>query len=409
MDLELIAWGYPFFVLLIVAEVVYSARKRLGLYRFADAITDLACGLGSQTVGLFLAFVAVGIYVWAYQFRVATLPDDSPWVWVAALLLVDFVFYWWHRLSHQVHFLWAGHVVHHQSEDYNLAVALRQEWLTHLTHIPFFLPMALLGFSWKMLALHVSISLLYQFWIHTEVIRRMGPYEWIFNAPMHHRVHHAINPQYLDKNYGGIFIFWDKLFGTFEAEVEPCVYGTTTPIASWNSFWANWIVWDTMASAARQTAKWSDKLRVWWKSPAWSPPDLPAHPPHAVDRTTVRKYDTPTPNRLKLWLSVQLLLATGVQMLLQKASPLLIAGNTPLYALALLLILWSLLNLGGLLEQKPWAKTSEALRLVLMIAACAVGSTRATDGAFAWMLLVAIPFVVLLLTLPLATSRQTSA
>ncbi len=401
MDLHLIALGYPFFVLLIVAEVLWSHRQRLGLYRFADALTDLACGVGSQTVGAMLGALGVAAYVWAYDLRVTTLPETGAWIWLLGFLYVDFVFYWWHRWSHEVHTLWAGHVVHHQSEDYNLAVALRQEWLTHLTHIPFYLPLAFVGFPWQVLATNVSISLLYQFWIHTEVIRRMGPYEWVFNAPMHHRVHHAINPQYLDKNYGGILIVWDRLFATYQEEVEPCVYGTTTPIASWNTFWANWIVWQTMLTAAKQTAKWPDKLRVWWKSPAWSPPDLPAHPPQKVDRAKVVKYDTPLPTRLKIWLSVAFLVTMAAQASLPHATSMFVLGAVPL-------ILWALLNLGALLEQKPWAKASEAVRLGVTIAACYVGSTLATDGGFAWLLLVAIPFALLLLTLPLATRRQAS-
>ena len=371
MDLHLIALGYPFFVLLIVAEVLWSAKRGLGLYRFADAVTDLACGVGSQTVGAVLGAVGVAAYAWAYSLRVTTLPESGPWVWLAGFLYVDFVFYWWHRWSHEVHFLWAGHVVHHQSEDYNLAVALRQEWLTHLTHVPFYVPLALVGFPWQVLATNISISLLYQFWIHTEVIRRMGPYEWVFNAPMHHRVHHAINPQYLDKNYGGILIVWDRLFGTYQEEDQPCVYGTTTPIASWNTFWANWIVWQNMLDAAKQTAAWPDKLRVWWKSPAWSPPDLPAHPPHEVDRASVVKYDTPVPKPLAAWLSVQFLMLTGGQLatvaLFQRPEHSTMGGIAGLVWTA-----WGLLNLGGLLDGKDWAAWSERRRLELTVVLLAV-------------------------------------
>ncbi len=397
MDLHLIALAYPFFVLLIVAEVLWSQRRGLGLYRFADAITDLACGVGSQTLGAALGVLGIAAYVRAYDARVVTLPEGGAWIWVLGFLYVDFVFYWWHRWSHEAHFLWAGHVVHHQSEDYNLAVALRQEWLTHLTHIPFYLPLALVGFPWQVLATNVSISLLYQFWIHTEVIRRMGPYEWLFNAPMHHRVHHAINPQYLDKNYGGILIVWDRLFGTYQEETEPCVYGTTTPIASWNTIWANWIVWQNMLDAAKQTAKWSDKLRVWWKSPAWSPPDLPQHPPHAVDRNTVVKYDTPVPTRLKVWLSAQLLTLVAAQAALLPWLRQL--HESRLFWLAFANVLWGLLNVGGLLERKPWAQVSEMLRLVgtLALALLLTGLTHDASLEFG-----APVCLVLLLALPRA-------
>ncbi len=394
MDLKLIALGYPFFVLLIVAEVLWSQRKGLRLYRFADALTALAGGVGSQAWGAILGIAGVSVYIWVGQFRVVTLVDSSPWTWLGGFLYVDFAFYWWHRWSHEVHVLWAGHVVHHQSEDYNLAVALRQEWLTHLTHIPFYIPMALLGFSWHVLAVNVSISLLYQFWIHTEVIRRLGPYEWVFNAPMHHRVHHAVNPQYLDKNYGGILIVWDRLFGTYEAEDEPCVYGTTTPIASWNTFWANAIVWRTMLDAARQTTRWRDKLGVWLRSPAWSPPDLPAHPPQPVSRATRRKYDTPVPTRLKVWLSAQFLVTLALQALLPQMAPV-----RHWFWPAVVTVLWALLNLGGLLEQKAWARRSELARLVLTAGYCGALALRgAALGAID--LAVAAVLLLLLATLP---------
>jgi alkylglycerol monooxygenase len=360
MDMELIAWGYPFFVLLIALELFWSRKKNLKLYRFADTLTALACGVSSQALGVLLAFVAIGVYAWVYQFRFFTLSSTNPLVWIAALLYVDLAFYWWHRIGHEVNFMWATHGVHHQSEDYNLAVALRQEWGGHVTHFPFYLPLALLGFSWQLVATQVAISLLYQFWIHTEVIKRMGPFEWIFNAPMHHRVHHAINPQYLDKNYGGILVIWDRLFGTFEAEVQPCVYGTTTPIASWNPLWANGIVWAHMWQASRQTARLRDKIGVWLRSPAWSPADLPAHPPKPVDRAKVVKYDTPVPMPLKIWLGGQLLVATMAQALLPKM-------DRPLAIAVTALILWTLLNIGGVLERKRWADTSESGRIAALV------------------------------------------
>ena len=393
MDQDLIAMGYPFFVGLLALEVAWSHKKGLGLYRFADALTDLACGVSSQAVGLIVAFLGLAIYAWLWQFRLFTLPDDHPATWLGALVLVDLAFYWWHRMSHESCVLWATHVVHHQSEDYNLAVALRQEWGTHLTHVPFHLPMALLGFSPKMLATHVAISLLYQFWIHTEVIRRMGPFEWLFNAPMHHRVHHAINPQYLDKNYGGILIVWDRLFGTYEAEVEPCVYGTVKPLASWNTVWANLIVWHHMLAVSRQTARLADKLRVWLKSPAWSPPDVPGYAPQVVDRARVVKYETASTPRLRFWLLAQFLLTMAVQAILRKA-------EIPVIAVAVALILWALLNLGGLLEHKAWAPRSEVARLVVTVAVSlgfgALGQPWAIAGP------VAAVSLGLLLSLPMA-------
>ena len=262
--------------------------------------------------------------------------------------------------------LWAGHVVHHQSEDYNLAVALRQEWLSGISHAPFYLPMALLGFPPSLLLTHVAISLLYQFWIHTELVGRMGAFEWVFNAPMHHRVHHAVNPQYLDKNYGGIFIFWDRLFGTYQEESEPCVYGTVKPIASWNSVWANFIVWRHMWQVSSRTARWADKLGVWLRSPAWSPPDQPPYPIPAVDRARVVKYDTPSSRSLQVWSGAQFL----VSMIAVSLAP---RGALPLWAtlVVVALVLWAMGTLAGIMEGKAWAKPTELARVVATTGVCA--------------------------------------
>ena len=254
--MDLIALAVPFFFALIALELFVARRKKRELYRFGDALTDLSCGISSQIPLAFWGAIEVGVYVVVYErWRFATI--GSTWVAVAiAFVGVDFLYYWWHRLSHEVNFLWAAHVVHHQSEDYNLAVALRQAVLTSWTGIPFYLPLAFVGVPATVFVPVHALSTLYQFWIHTELVGHVGgPIGFLFNMPEHHRVHHAVNARYLDKNYGATLIVWDRLFKTFEPEVEPCVYGTTTQLASFNPAWAQIEQWAHLARAAAHAAR----------------------------------------------------------------------------------------------------------------------------------------------------------
>src|SRR6185503_10155831 len=182
-----------------------------------------------QVTGIFSKFVFLGIYVAIYdRLRLASLPADAVWVWLVGLLVYDFLYYWHHRLGHEMAVLWAAHVVHHQSEDYNLSTALRQTSSGFLLGWIFYVPMALAGFPPLVFVVVGLIDLLYQYWIHTEVIGRLGWFDRVFASPSNHRVHHAVNDRYLDKNYGGILILWDRMFGTFadEDDAEPVVYGT---------------------------------------------------------------------------------------------------------------------------------------------------------------------------------------
>jgi sterol desaturase/sphingolipid hydroxylase (fatty acid hydroxylase superfamily) len=214
-----IALAVPMFFVLIGLELAWAKRRGVKVYGFTDALTDLSCGITSQVVLLVRAAAQLGAYAWVYEHaRLFTI--EPTWLaWFVAFVGVDFLYYWWHRLSHEVNFLWAAHVVHHQSEDYNLAVALRQAVLTSWTALPFYLPLAVLGVPVAVYAIVHALSTLYQFRIHTQLVGRIrGPLDWILNLPSHHRVHHAINERYLDKNYGAMLIVWDRLFGTYAEE-----------------------------------------------------------------------------------------------------------------------------------------------------------------------------------------------
>ena len=217
--LNLIALAIPGFFLLMGVEALVARALGRRLYRLNDSVNDLACGILQQVLGLFSRGLLVGVYVWVYQVaRLATLDAHSFWTFAGCLLGLDFLYYWFHRVSHESNLPWAAHVVHHQSEEYNLAVALRQSAFQPLLSWAFYLPLAVLGFPPLVFLTAASLDTLYQFWIHTRLIGRLGPLEWIFNTPSHHRVHHGQNPQYIDRNHAGIFIIWDRMFGTFEPE-----------------------------------------------------------------------------------------------------------------------------------------------------------------------------------------------
>lgn len=294
---QIIVLATPVFLLLIGIEVWVGLRRGRNTYRLNDALNSIGLGVMSQLVGVFTTLMAVGIYTAVFNaFAFWQLPATSLWVWGIGLLLYDFCYYWHHRCGHTVALFWAAHVVHHQSEDYNLSTALRQTSSGWLAGWLFYLPMALLGFPPLVFASVALIDLLYQYWVHTQQIGRLGWFDRWFCAPSNHRVHHAVNDKYLDKNYGGILILWDRLFGSFEPEddAEPCVYGTRGPLRSWNPLWANLQIYAEMARDSWRARHWADKLRVWFKHPGWRPADVAARwPKPAFELAAATRYDPP--------------------------------------------------------------------------------------------------------------------
>ncbi len=363
MQLNLIALAVPFFFLFIGVELWLARRRGQRVYRFADATADLGCGILQQMVGLFTKGVLLGGYVFCYErYRLFDLPASGVLTWVIAWMGVDFLYYWWHRLSHEVNVLWAAHIVHHQSEDYNLAVALRQSVTTGFTVWPFYTVLAFVGVPPVPMVACVSLSTLYQFWIHTELIGKLGALEYVINTPSHHRVHHAINPRYLDKNYGATFMLWDQLFGTFRVEDEAPRYGITHALRSFNPLWAQVHYGIDLAKASARTPRWVDKVRVWFASPAWQ---VPGVEPSSLPAGGA-KYDVDLPAGTRLYVGIHfvlLLLAAFLTMLNEEGLAIpAAAAITGLSALSL--VAWS-----GLLERKSWGGHLEAVRLVLVGAA----------------------------------------
>jgi sterol desaturase/sphingolipid hydroxylase (fatty acid hydroxylase superfamily) len=259
----------PGFLALLALEAGVAASRGQRLHEARDTAASLSMGIGSVVIGLGWKGFELAVYTGLHRFALFDL-GGAPWVWAAALLADDFAYYWFHRLHHEVRLLWASHVPHHSSRHYHLATALRQAW-TPMTALPFYAPLPLLGFDPLMVVAVHSLNLIYQFWIHTEAIDRLGPLERVLNTPSHHRVHHGSNPRYLDRNHGGILIVWDRLFGTFEPERERPVYGLTRDIESYNPLWIAFHEWLAVLRDALRPNPLRVRLAYLLRAPGWSP------------------------------------------------------------------------------------------------------------------------------------------
>jgi sterol desaturase/sphingolipid hydroxylase (fatty acid hydroxylase superfamily) len=274
---DLIHFAIPFFVALIAIEAIFDALMRRELYQLKDTTASLTMGIGNVLVNLIGKVMVFGIFSFVHRFAFFKLNAASPWTWLALFFADDFTYYWYHRVSHQCRLFWASHVVHHSSQKYNLGTALRQTWTGTFFGFIFYLWMPLIGFTPMMILTMQAISLIYQFWIHTEVIRTMGPLEYIFNTPSHHRVHHASNGRYLDRNHGAALIIWDKLFGTFEHEdsKEPPVYGLTKNIHTYNPVRIALHEWCDIVRDIRRSQNWREALSYIFRGPGWKPEPCP--------------------------------------------------------------------------------------------------------------------------------------
>lgn len=367
MDLNPIVLSIPIFFILIGVELIAARISNQHLYRLPDAIANLSCGITSQLSGLFLKVFAIGVYQVLFE-HAALFQLEKTWLyWLGLFLLVDFAYYWAHRMSHEINLFWGGHVVHHQSEDYNLSVALRQSSLQVIWTFGFSLPIALLGFDTWDFALISSLNTLYQFWIHTETIGKMGWFEYIFNTPSHHRVHHGRDPKYIDKNHAGSLIIWDRMFGTFQEEEEKPTYGITKPFNSWNPLYANISHYVEMGKDLKLITNWKDKIKYFFMKPGWLPEYLGGYrPAPEVDKEHYHKYNTPATVSLNLYVLFQFILCLGGTALFlfsqklpngsDRFSLLENAGITMLIAIVIV-------NCSVLFEHKLWVKRAEWLRI----------------------------------------------
>ncbi len=357
---------FPFFFLLIGLELWVGRKRKQQYYRFNDAITDLNIGVGNQVVGLFFKVVIFGIFYFVQEHFAIFHIKTTVWSWLACFLLFDFIFYWVHRWGHEVNIFWGAHVVHHSSEEYNLAVALRQPWFHNIIAFFFFLPIALLGFEPEVFLPVAGVHTLYQFWIHTKAIGKMWkPIEYILNTPSHHRVHHAADPKYLDKNYAGVFMIWDRLFGTFMEEKEEPNYGITTQLKSWNPTWANFHYYVEMFQKARRMSSWKDRLYMIFARPGWLPEELGGFQhPKVIDKNSYTKYDTVTSKPFNRYVFVQfVLIILGTSAFIYHF-PNISAFYKMLFFGVFLL---SMMICGAIFENKRWVIIAEYARLLLVV------------------------------------------
>ncbi|MBU6460549.1 MAG: sterol desaturase family protein [Proteobacteria bacterium] len=298
---RIIVFAFPVFMLLILAEWVYGWITGHNTYRINDAISSLSQGLLSQVVAVFTRLFQIGLYTIVYHHLAITQAERfwASWEgWIIAIIFFDFCDYWLHRMSHQSAILWAAHVVHHQSQDFNFSTALRQESAYMILGWAFYLPMALVGVPPWNFGIAGLVVLLYQIWIHTEHIGKLGWFDRIFSSPSNHRVHHAINDEYINRNYGGMLVIWDRLFGTFAEENMPCVFGTRPLLQSWDPIWAVAGIYWGLVKDVRSAVCLKNKMKILFMPPGWKPQGQAYAGTFNVKR--VKRYDPPV-SRLTLW------------------------------------------------------------------------------------------------------------
>jgi alkylglycerol monooxygenase len=311
MHLDPIKLAIPFYFLLIAIELVVSHFQNIKRYRFNDTITNINSGSSMMIATTLLRVFGISIYTYIYEhFAIFNIP--STWFFLILCFIVDdFCYYWGHRMTHEVNVAWSSHVVHHHSEEMNFSVALRQSWFQGVWTAPVYIPMALMGFNPMDVVIAHGFNLLYQYWVHTEMIDKLGFLELFMVTPSHHRVHHGRNPKYIDKNHAGVFIIWDKMFGTFQAEEERPVYGTTKPLNSWNPIWANFEHFETLNGQLKDADGLWNKLKVLFKKPGWDAKAAAYMPFPEVERGVTPKFDTETPQYLNLYIFFQYLITTA--------------------------------------------------------------------------------------------------
>jgi sterol desaturase/sphingolipid hydroxylase (fatty acid hydroxylase superfamily) len=343
---QVIVLATPVFFVAMAIEFAWGIAKGHNTYRLDDALSSIGLGMLSEVTKVFLKLVLIGIYTAIFD-TFALWRNDAFWTawygWLLALVFYDFCYYWLHRLGHETAILWAAHVVHHQSQDYNLSTALRQPSSYALLAWVFYVPMALAGVPPVVFAIVALVDLLYQFWVHTEHVGKLGWFDRWFVSPSNHRVHHAVNDRYLDRNYGGILIVWDRIFGSFAQETEKCVYGTRSPLESWDPLWANVQVYAALAKDSWHARRWADKLRVWIKPPGWRPADVAARFPRpGFDISNVQRFE-PEMSRQVAWfagLQFAAMLA-GATAFLWNAEAMPVA-HAAVWVLAIAAALWAL-------------------------------------------------------------------
>ena len=363
-----ITYAVPVFFLMIGIEFIFGVIKGTNNYRLNDSIAAISLGLISRLPPL-LNLGIQGV-VWTYvatNLNMSLMPKDSWVTWVIAFLFYDLCYYWMHRMSHEVKVLWASHVVHHQGEEFNLSTALRQTSSGWLWKWVFYIPMFMVGIPGEVFFTVAAINLLYQFWVHTEHIKTLGPLELIFITPSNHRIHHAQNPEYIDANYGGVFIIWDRIFGTYIPERDDLkpIYGTVKPLRSWNPIWSNLEIYHQMIRDTIHTKTLKNKIKVWFSSTRWRPEDVYEKFPHVTnDLEDFEKYDPDANRTTKFFTSVQFIINSSISTIIIFT----IADQSYLQSCMLAIMLVASTTLvTSIVENKKWGYQSELARSIFTI------------------------------------------
>jgi sterol desaturase/sphingolipid hydroxylase (fatty acid hydroxylase superfamily) len=365
---QAVSLAVPVFIALIILEFIVDRWRGARTYRLADSINSLSCGIISTGTRVFFGFIGLFFYDWILNHIAPFRMPASHWgTWLFTFFAYDLCYYWHHRLGHTVGLFWAAHVVHHQSEEFNLTTALRQPGTGPLFGWLFYLPLALCGVPVVVFALTGVIQLFYQFWPHTRHIKRMGFLDRWIQTPSNHRVHHAQNDIYLDRNYVGVFLLWDHLFGTYQDELdeEPCIYGIRGQLKSWNPIWANLHYYAAMAKDSWHAKSWWDKIRVWFAHPGWRPADVAMrYPKTAYDpRRNFELYDPPRNLGLSVYAGLQFLVLMAANSQFLAILPKQPVAVNVVYFLAIVI---TLVCLGGVLESRPGFVLAEAVRVALI-------------------------------------------
>ena len=303
----------PVFLLLIIIEKSYGYFKGINHAPLMDSISSISSGMTNAVKDILGLSIVIISYKWLESHLAIYHIHNNLYIYIVAFITIDFYGYWTHRWAHQINILWNKHAIHHSSEEFNLSCALRQPISNFFNLFSFLLlPAALLGVPTLVIATVLPIHLFLQFWYHTRYINKLGWLEYIIVTPSHHRVHHAINPEYIDKNHSQIFIFWDKLFGTFQQELEtvPPVFGITRPVTTWNPIKINFQHLSLLIADAYHADRWVDKFTIWFKPTGWRPANHDnKYPVPKIDNVySFPKYHPNTSTKLKYWSILQLLI-----------------------------------------------------------------------------------------------------
>jgi alkylglycerol monooxygenase len=353
----------PVILAIVVIEFIYCLYVKNGFYEFQDSMSSLGTAIINQCMNLFVAFLVIVPFTWIYE-QASFSHHEANWItYTLGLIGVDFLFYWFHRMGHSINFLWAAHMPHHSTEELNYAVGLRSSLTQRLASFLFYWPMLLVGISPALLTEIVALHLLYQFLGHTRVVPKLPAFiENVFNTPSHHRVHHGLNKQYINKNYAGMFIVWDKLFGTWEAEVEEVFYGCNRPAHTWDPTLINIQWWAYLWKDCKETPKWIDKIKVWFMPLGWRPPGVTPLPPAKTwTKKNLVKFQTEPLKNSYAYIVMQLFIGMIFMFFV-------IGDKSPLTAFEKTIMavnFWVMATVwGGLLESKKWSIPLEVLRVL---------------------------------------------